>query len=273
MFWKRLLSGIVLLSLAIAGIYIGGTPLAELLWAVSLIAFHELAKAMRCTPEDKKISGIVILGYLGITAYYALLPYGIQSPALLLAIVCMFMAFMFLYVVTFPKYRIEQIAGACFSYIYAPILLSFIYLVRESEGGFYLVWLILIISCGCDTFAYAVGMLIGKKKIFPKLSPKKSLEGCIGGVLGTTGLGWLYGHFFLERYAAYENTAWMVALICALGAVFSMIGDLAASAIKRNQEMKDYGKLIPGHGGIMDRMDSVIVTAPMVYILVLLTLN
>ena len=136
-----------------------------------------------------------------------------------------------------------------------------------------MVWMILISSWGCDTFAYVVGKLIGKKKIFPVLSPKKSLEGCVGGVLGAVLLGWLYGYFLVERIFPGESIAWAIALICGVGAVMSMVGDLAASAIKRDHEIKDYGKLIPGHGGIMDRFDSVIVTAPMTYFLTILVLN
>ena len=86
--------------------------------------------------------------------------------------------------------------AAVFSFLYAPVLLSFVYLTRECETGIYLVWLILISSWGCDTCAYVVGKLIGKKHIFPELSPHKSLEGCIGGVVGAALIGGLYAHFF-----------------------------------------------------------------------------
>ena len=136
-----------------------------------------------------------------------------------------------------------------------------------------MVWMILISSWGCDTCAYVVGKLIGKKKIFPVLSPNKSLEGCIGGVAGAALLGGLYGHFFVEAALPEQTLAGIIAFICAVGAVMSMVGDLAASAIKRNNNIKDYGKLIPGHGGIMDRFDSVIVTAPMIYFLTILMIQ
>ena len=157
--------------------------------------------------------------------------------------------------------------AAVFSFLYAPVLLSFVYLTRECETGIYLVWLILISSWGCDTCAYVVGKLIGKKHIFPELSPHKSLEGCIGGVAGAALIGGLYAHFFVEAAFPDQIITWTIAFICAAGAVMSMVGDLAASAIKRNHNIKDYGKLIPGHGGIMDRFDSMTVTAPMTYFL------
>ncbi len=160
-----------------------------------------------------------------------------------------------------------------FSFLYAPVLLSFVYLTRECETGIYLVWLILISSWGCDTCAYVVGKLIGKKHIFPELSPHKSLEGCIGGVVGAALIGGLYAHFFVETAFPDRTITWIIAFICAAGAVMSMVGDLAASAIKRNHNIKDYGKLIPGHGGIMDRFDSMTVTAPMTYFLTLLLMG
>ena len=94
----------------------------------------------------------------------------------------------------------------------------------------------------------------------PVLSPKKSIEGAVGGVAGAALLGVIYAAATQGKMAEY-------ALICAVGALISMVGDLAASAIKRNQNIKDYGKLIPGHGGILDRFDSVIITAPVFTIL------
>lgn len=159
-----------------------------------------------------------------------------------------------------------------FNFLYAPVMLSFIYLTREQEAGKYIVWLILISSWGCDTCAYVVGMLIGKKKIFPVLSPKKSLEGCIGGVVGSGLIAALYAIFVVENVFPDKRVTIVITVICMVGAVMSQVGDLAASAIKRNHEIKDYGKLIPGHGGIMDRFDSVIVTAPMIYFLTVLFL-
>ena len=100
----------------------------------------------------------------------------------------------------------------------------------------------------------------------PVLSPKKSIEGGIGGVVGAALLGYLYGTFFTP-------SAMGCAVFCAAGAVLSQIGDLAASAIKRNHNIKDYGHLIPGHGGILDRFDSVIFTAPVIYILAAMVIH
>ena len=210
---------------------------------------------------------------MGVTAYYATLFFTRDHTLLLMCIVGLFMAEMFCYVAAFPKYQASQVMAAVFSFLYAPVLLSFVYLTRECETGIYLVWLILISSWGCDTCAYVVGKLIGKKHIFPELSPHKSLEGCIGGVAGAALIGGLYAHFFVEAAFPDQIITWTIAFICAAGAVMSMVGDLAASAIKRNHNIKDYGKLIPGHGGIMDRFDSMTVTAPMTYFLAILMIG
>ncbi len=271
MFWKRLISGVVLLAIAIATMAFGGIPLAAVLFLISLIAYRELTKVMGASGEGKSFNGLEIVGYLGITAYYVV-SYFVGTDLfghreLLAVIMGTFLGELLVYVLTFPKYNATQVSAVFFAFLYAPVMLAFTYLTRQLPQGLYLVWLILISAWGCDTCAYVVGVLIGKKKIFPNLSPKKSLEGCIGGVVGTVIIATLYGYFFVEATFPDKKVAPLIAVICGFGAICSMVGDLAASAIKRNFGIKDYGKLIPGHGGIMDRFDSMIVTAPLVYFL------
>lgn len=273
MFWTRLTSGIVMVIIALLVMSLGGVPLILTLLAISLVAYRELTKALRCATNDKRLNGLEIVGLVGVAAYYAAVYFSDNTVMLLMCIVAVFMAEMFLYVITFPKYNASQVVGAVFAFLYAPIMLSFVYLTRMCPQGIYIVWMIIISSWGCDTCAYVVGKLIGKKKIFPVLSPKKSLEGCIGGVAGAALIGGLYGHFFVENAFPEQTVMWIIAFICAVGAVMSMVGDLAASAIKRNHDIKDYGKILPGHGGIMDRFDSMIVTAPMIYFLTILMIH
>ena len=277
MFVTRLASGVVLLIIAIGSMSYGGWALAAILCGVSLVGFRELTKALGCAGDGKGSAaaapnGLEWVGMAGILAYYLLLYLSAGDTFLLMCIVGTFLAEMFVYVLAFPRYNAGQTMAAVFSFLYAPVLLSFVYQTRMAPQGIYMVWMILISSWGCDTCAYAVGKLIGRKKIFPVLSPKTSLAGCIGGVRGTALIGWLYGYFFVEKAFPDRRVAWAIAAICGAGAVMSMVGDLAASAIKRNHDIKDYGKLIPGHGGIMDRFDSMIVTAPMTYFLTILLL-
>ena len=166
MFWTRLLSGIVLLAIALATFSFGNVFLAVPLWLISLIAYRELTKALKCATDEKKFNALEWIGFVGVTAYYATLFFTRDHTLLLMCIVALFMAEMFCYVAAFPKYQASQVMAAVFSFLYAPVLLSFVYLTRECETGIYLVWLILISSWGCDTCAYVVGKLIGKKHIF-----------------------------------------------------------------------------------------------------------
>lgn len=265
----RCISGAILAVLALVFMYVGGPALAVVLLLTSLVAYKELTGALKVNNSEKRLCALEIIGMIGVVLYYMAVYFG-DDTFRLMSIVGVFMAEMFCYVITFPKYRAEQVVSAIFSFLYAPVMLSFVYLTRNTEYGVYMVWLILLSSWVCDTCAYFVGVTIGKKRIFPVLSPKKSLEGCIGGVAGSAIVGGLYALLILRDNIPGDNIVWAVVFICAAGAIMSMVGDLAASAIKRNHEIKDYGKLIPGHGGIMDRFDSMIVTAPMIYFLCVL---
>ncbi|MCR4588967.1 MAG: phosphatidate cytidylyltransferase, partial [Lachnospiraceae bacterium] len=256
MFWTRLGSGIVLLAAVIACILLNGWVLATVLCLISCIGFMELCKACKVHGETEKSNALEVVILIGIVAYYIAIYFNKTMTSAIPVIMLTFIALMFVYVIAYPKYHALQVMPAYFAFIYAPVMFSFIFLTRNLAHGQYLVWMIFISAWGCDTFAYCVGMLIGKHKMAPKLSPKKSIEGAIGGVAGAALLGALYGLFLTERLDLNQNLVWTLALIAAAGGLISMVGDLAASAIKRNFEIKDYGKLIPGHGGIMDRFDS-----------------
>lgn len=143
-------------------------------------------------------------------------------------------------------------------------MLSFVFLTRELEHGVYLVWMIFINSWISDTCAYLTGVMAGRHKLAPVLSPKKSVEGSVGGIVGSALAGALFG-YYLDAVLGTGQLTLLLAAVGGVGSVISQIGDLAASAVKRNYDIKDYGNLIPGHGGIMDRFDSVIFTAPITY--------
>lgn len=274
MFFTRLFSSIVLVIVALVTLLQGGYLLAAVLLLISLVAYRELSQACNGDSingrEGKKINALEAAGYIGILAYYGIVVFTGSQAAQMLSILFVMIGFMFVYVFTFPKYEASQVMAAFFSFVYAPVMFSFIYQTRELRHGIYLVWMIFISSWVCDTFAYLTGILIGKHKMTPKLSPKKSVEGAVGGVAGAALAGALYGYLVVESVVSEQQITWIFALISGIGAMISQIGDLAASAIKRNHNIKDYGHLIPGHGGIMDRFDSVIFTAPMIYGLALL---
>ncbi len=273
MFWTRLLSGVVLVLIALVTISAGGYLLAAVCLCISLIAYSELMKACGIHGKDRAVNALEGTGYLGILCYYGIVVFTGSDTAQLFGILFVLIAFMFVYVFTFPRFRAEQVMGSFFCFAYAPAMFAFIYQTRQLTYGIYLVWMIFISSWICDTCAYATGVLIGRHKMTPKLSPKKSIEGAIGGVAGSALAGGLYAHFLVEKVVAEQEVTWIFVLLSAAGAMISQVGDLAASAIKRNHEIKDYGHLIPGHGGIMDRFDSVIFTAPMIYALAVLLIG
>lgn len=259
MFTTRLVSGIVLVLLSIFLVTTGGSILFLATGIISITALFEFYRVLGI---EKNAMGVV--GYLTAASYYGLLWIDGEQYVTLMAIAAL-MAMMTLYVFTFPKYRTEEVTAAFFGIFYAAVMLSYLYQVREMADGRYLVWLIFISSWGCDTCAYCVGMLFGKHRLAPVLSPKKSIEGAVGGMLGAALLGYLYAAFFGVHMQEVSNPEVVCALACGIAAVISQIGDLAASAIKRNHNVKDYGHVIPGHGGILDRFDSMLFTAPAIF--------
>ena len=273
MFKTRLISGILLVIVALFAIVSGGDILFGILLVLSLIGMSELYKI---ADVHKKLPGVI--GYVAAAAYYILLHRvaagnvsGVFAAGEINEITCVGILFlivlMAVYVFSFPKYRSEQVMLTYFGMFYVAVMLSYIYQTRLLEHGAFLVGLVFICSWGCDTCAYCVGMLIGKHKMAPKLSPKKSVEGGIGGIAGAALLGALYAAAINYFAPDVQASAVAYAFICAVGGMISQVGDLAASAIKRNHDIKDYGKLIPGHGGVLDRFDSVIFTAPVIYYL------
>lgn len=261
MFKTRLLSGIVLVIAALVLIITGGDVLLISTLVLSYIGLFEL---YRIFSIEKEVPGI--LGYVAATVYYLNLKFAFL-PDMMMFVLGLLILLMTAYVFTYPKFKTEQLLASFFGVFYVAVMLSYVYQTRILEAGQYIVWLIFLCSWGCDTCAYCVGMLIGKHKMSPKLSPKKSVEGAVGGVIGAALLTLIYGMIFRNAMGMEMMHVWILAGISAVGALISMVGDLTASAIKRNYGIKDYGKLIPGHGGILDRFDSVIFTAPIIYFL------
>jgi phosphatidate cytidylyltransferase len=261
MFKTRLLSGIVLVILAIAFVIAGGEVLLAVTGVISLIGMFELYRVFGI---EKSAPGVI--AYLVAILYYCNLKFVFFTDPMLLLIGFMTLL-MFVFVFAYPKFHTSQIMASFFGLFYVAVMLSFVYRIRMLEHGLYLAFLIYLCSWGCDTCAYCVGKLIGKHKMTPKLSPKKSIEGAVGGVVGAALLTALYCYIFRAQMEIDALGILVVSIIAAIAALISMVGDLTASAIKRNYDIKDYGHLIPGHGGILDRFDSMIITAPIIYYL------
>ena len=262
-FWTRTLSGIVMVCILVAVFVIGYDVMFCFLCALSLVGLFELYRAV-----GLRFNVLTCIGYAGVIAHFVLIRFLAHNLFyLLLMYSIVIILILAVFVFTFPKYELYQITMVFFGIFYVGVTLSLMYLLRiHPPSGAYLVWLVVISSWGCDIFAYLVGMLLGKHKFVPKLSPKKSVEGAIGGVAGAAILGLVYGLIVQKYIPDIEAAPLVFFIICLFGAVASQIGDLAASAIKRKVGIKDYGNIIPGHGGILDRFDSMIVVSPIMYI-------
>lgn len=260
-FLERLISGIILIVIALFTIITGKDILLATIVLISLIGLFELLRVFKL---QWKIIGII--GYVATIAYYALIRFE-KNEYLMILFIAYLICLMAAYVFTFPKFKADDIMVCFFGLFYVVLMLSYVYQVRMMEDGKYVVWLIFLCSWGCDTCAYLVGVMFGKHKMAPVLSPKKSIEGGIGGVLGAALLGLAYATIFEDKLTI-DNANIVFPIVCAVGGIISQVGDLCASGIKRNHDIKDYSKLIPGHGGILDRFDSVIITAPIIFYLI-----
>lgn len=261
MFKARLISGIILVILTILFVILGGDVLLAVVGGISCIGMFEL---YRVAGAEKSL--LAAVGYIAAIFYYLDLRFAFL-PDILVLVFGFMILLMFVYVFSYPKYDAKQLMTVFFGLFYVAGMLSYMYRIRMLENGLYLTFLVFLCSWGCDTCAYCVGKMIGKHKMTPKLSPKKSIEGAVGGVVGAALLTALYAYIFRGSMGIRAAEIGILAIISAVGALISMVGDLTASAIKRNYDIKDYGHLIPGHGGILDRFDSMIITAPIVYYL------
>lgn len=261
MFKTRLLSGIVLVALALVFIITGGELLLAATFVISCIGMYELYRVFET--ERSLLAGA---GYLAALVYYCNLKWQFV-PELMMIVMAFIIVLMFVYVFAYPKYHSRQVMAVFFGLFYVAVMLSYVYQIRQLAHGLYLAFLVFLCSWGCDTCAYCVGVLIGRHKMSPKLSPKKSVEGAVGGVAGAALLTALYSYVFRAQMELDTAGILMLAGIAAVAGLISMVGDLTASAIKRNYDIKDYGHLIPGHGGILDRFDSMIITAPIIFYL------
>lgn len=257
----RIITAVTTLPLLILPIYFSGLIMYILVFLLSIIGLYEFFRAYKI----QQTGLFVITGITTLLHYILLWQVGMANFALLITFYILTLLIYF--VIVYPRVEFKSLGLAMTGFFYIAFLLSYIALVRENEQyGLWFVWLIFFIAFGSDTFAYIFGRLFGKHKLAKTLSPKKTVEGSIGGVFGAILLTLGYGLFmyYMGAMEDLSNLA-MLAVIGGVGAILSQIGDLVASAIKRQTEIKDFGNFLPGHGGILDRFDSNILTAPFVY--------
>jgi len=273
----RIISGVVAAAILVAILLLPPVFLAGAVWIVSCIALYEYAGAMRHKGIRVDLwmawaAALVWTGYAFTTSLSE------QGPELMVAmkslftrtvvwgIIFLIIAILFLRIIfQNGKYRMEDAAHTLFGIVYIPFLLSFVLMIRNMNRGFEYIWLVIIGASVTDIFAYFAGTLFGRRRIIPAISPKKTVEGAIGGALGCMIVMLVYGELVISRSGAIPVAPYHFALMGILCGVLSQIGDWAASSIKRSAGIKDFGRLIPGHGGMLDRCDSFLFVAPVVY--------
>ncbi len=255
---QRVITGVILVILLIAILALG-TPFVEV--AVVLLAAVGVTELFNATKlsENKKLLILSVAGTLIIVSAQC---FGAQffRPALFVYIVATFI----MYMANMSKIGLKEFATAFFLTVYVSFMFSHIILVRNMDNGHLLIWLVLIGAFVTDTAALFAGKYFGKHKLCPVLSPKKTVEGSIGGILGCIVATLIFCLIGQLGFKLETNYLWAIAVGFGASAI-SQVGDLSASCIKRQFGIKDYGKLMPGHGGVMDRFDSLFFVAPFVY--------
>lgn len=265
----RIITSIIGLPLLAVIVAYGGIPLQITCFVLAVTGMTEMYKAM----SNKRLS-VHYVGYIFAAIYFFFLR-SLNSDFMLTIITLFIITDLVCLVLFHSKINIIDCAISFFGFFYVAFLLSFVYLVRLHHYGAYFVWLIFICSFGCDTFAYFTGIALGRHKLTPTLSPKKTIEGAVGGVVGATLLAYIFGLVVAKLLHVNDPEHLLIrcTIVGVFGAVFAILGDLSASAIKRYTKIKDFGRLIPGHGGVLDRFDSVFFTAPVVYIVMIVLMG
>lgn len=274
----RIITGVVGAAAVIGWLFSMYTPVFSVFIAlVAAIGVFELTKAFEV--KNPVFRGLCI-------AISAVLPFWFEYkdklnipmfPVVTIAVV----ASLIMMVLDFEKLKFEQVACSLCSAVFVPSALSCIILYRDlyiafpdkyikTDGIFFI--LFGFFSCWLsDTFAFFAGKFFGKHKLSPVISPKKTIEGAIGGVIGTAALNAILFFVFRKFFNLSAEITLPIVLISSVClSVISIFGDLAASTIKRHHGIKDFGNLLPGHGGVMDRFDSSCFVFPVLYSIIIL---
>lgn len=256
----RLIVGVIGAALAVLILLTGEITLGI---AVSLLAMMGLAEIYGALGFFKSDLPIAVIGAAASLASLIFCNFG--NTAGFLAVIFIFlMALMVYMVVTHKSSSLSDTAMCFFATVYSVFLMAHLILIRKSENGVFLIWIPIITAWLSDTMAYTFGRLFGKHKLIPAVSPKKTVEGAAGGVVGGVVFMMVFGA--ICAFGFNMPTAWWKLVAVGLfGSIISQFGDLGASWIKREKGIKDFSNLLPGHGGVLDRFDSVLFTAPFVY--------
>ncbi|WP_062048763.1 phosphatidate cytidylyltransferase [Bacillus sp. JCM 19034] len=263
---QRIITGIIGGVIFISFVIVGGWLFSLFITIVASIAIFELLKM-------KKISPISLMGFVSLlsmwlllvpTAWYdQVIPFSFSKVEIFLFLI---LALLMFTVITKNTFTFDEVGFVILSSVYVGFGFHYLIVTRElPEIGMILVFFVLLIIWTTDSVAYFVGRSLGKHKLWPDISPKKTIEGSIGGVVGAIVIGTIF-YVFYPIFPNYVITI----IIILITSIFGQLGDLVESALKRHYAVKDSGNVLPGHGGILDRFDSLIYVMPILHLLLLI---
>lgn len=250
---KRIVSALLALPLLFFIIIKNGFFVKFFIPIFAIIALYEFFNAFR----HIGIEASKIIGFISILMMFVMTLKKITAESILL-----WLAFtMFCILISnLLKKEFDAVASGITALgIYYIVFFAYHILFILNSSYPQLVWLVFITAWATDTCAYFTGSFIGKRKLCPQISPKKTIEGSIGGIIGSVIISLIFAYFIVPHI--FIHCIW----IGFIGSIMGQVGDLTASIFKRYTGIKDYGKIMPGHGGILDRFDSILFTAPTVY--------
>ena len=255
-FLNRALGGFIILTFLVLITYMGRIPLALGVAGLSYVALYEIDRALKNIDLHIPMKGLFVTNGLIMLAAY------INNSDVYIASIVVSVLYLFIYIIVRSHYTLYDGFAAAFVMLYISFLISHILRIKDDSY----VWILYITAWGSDTFAYLIGSLFGKRKIqwMAHISPNKTVEGSIGGILGAIALNMIYAYEFNLGANPVKLIVFTI-----IAASMSQIGDLIASYIKRQTGIKDFGHIIPGHGGILDRFDSILFISPCMFLFTL----
>lgn len=261
---KRVLTAVIGLPVLIGLLYLGGYYTFVVCAVLSSVALYEYSTALN-KKLDYKIRWpfLVLLGF--IVTLFMKFNYYALAPVLMLELILIFCMEVFM-----GKADAYRGMASVFGIVYISVMFGFLLLFETLPSGIYYMWMVFVIAFTTDTAAYFVGMALGKTKLAPKISPKKTVAGAFGGVFFAAIAMVIYG-LVLQYGFGVKLPLYIYIVMGILGSIAGQCGDLTASMLKRKMEIKDFGKCLPGHGGILDRFDSILFIIPVVYVFAVYT--
>lgn len=257
--YQRIITSIFALPILFFFVLKGGVILSSGACAISVIGLFEFYRSFK----GKNISPMCWIGYAFTVIIFGLLYFeiGISYYMMMFFVMIILMLGQLVFI---EKHSVVDVAVTLLGFLYITFPFSHILLITKFNVS-YVIWYVFIIAWGSDTFAYFIGKAFGKRKLIPSVSPNKTVAGSIGGIGGAVLGCIILSYIFNKDFIGYS------AVLGLVGGALSQLGDLIASKIKRLNGIKDFGNLMPGHGGVLDRFDSILITAPIVYYVLLIS--